>query len=63
MLWAPDVNYVDGQYVLYYSVSSVGSQNSAIGVATSPLMDAGTWTDLGEVIRSNPGDPFNASEL
>ncbi|KAI4294308.1 glycoside hydrolase family 43 protein [Schizophyllum commune Loenen D] len=59
-LWAPDVNYVDGQYVLYYSVSSVGSQNSAIGVATSPSMDAGTWTDLGEVIRSNPGDPFNA---
>ncbi|KAL1745689.1 glycoside hydrolase family 43 protein [Schizophyllum fasciatum] len=59
-LWAPDVNYQDGKYVLYYSVSSVRSQNSAIGVATSPSMDQGTWTDLGEVIRSKKGDIFNA---
>ncbi|KAL1745385.1 glycoside hydrolase family 43 protein [Schizophyllum fasciatum] len=59
-LWAPDVNYHDGKYVLYYSVSTVGSQNSAIGVATSSSMDQGSWTDLGEVIRSNPGDAFNA---
>lgn len=27
---APDINYIDGQYVLYYSVSTVGSQNSII---------------------------------
>ncbi|TRM62462.1 glycoside hydrolase family 43 protein [Schizophyllum amplum] len=60
VLWAPDVNYIDGEYVLYYSVSSVGSQNSAIGVATSPSMEQGTWTDQGEVIRSHPGDVYNA---
>ncbi|VDC05854.1 unnamed protein product [Peniophora sp. CBMAI 1063] len=59
-LWAPDVNYYDGQYVLYYSVSTIGSQNSAIGVATSSSMDPGTWTDHGEVISSAAGDVYNA---
>ncbi|EPQ54639.1 Arabinanase/levansucrase/invertase [Gloeophyllum trabeum ATCC 11539] len=59
-LWAPDVNYIQGLYTLYYAVSTIGSQNSAIGVATSPSMDAGTWTDLGEVIGSVPGDVYNA---
>ncbi len=62
-LWAPDVNYYNGRYVLYYSVSSIGSQNSAIGVATSPSMLTGTWTDLGKVISSSPGDVYNASML
>ncbi|KAF8830257.1 hypothetical protein HHX47_DHR2000452 [Lentinula edodes] len=42
------------------SVSALGSQNSAIGVATSPSMMPGTWTDLGEVISSVTGDVFNA---
>ena len=60
-LWAPDVNYINGEYVLYYSVSTIGSQSLAIGVATSPSMEQGTWTDLGEVIRSQGGDVFNAS--
>ncbi|KZV63717.1 glycoside hydrolase family 43 protein [Peniophora sp. CONT] len=60
VLWAPDVNYIDGEYVLYYSVSSIGSQNSAIGVATSSSMDPGTWTDHGEVISSKAGDVYNA---
>lgn len=60
-LWAPDVNFVNGSYALYYSVSSLGSQNSAIGVATSPSMEPGTWTDLGQVISSKSGDLYNAS--
>ena len=34
---------------MYYAVSTSGSQNSAIGVATSPSMDSGTWTDLGSL--------------
>ncbi|TFK50978.1 glycoside hydrolase family 43 protein [Heliocybe sulcata] len=59
-LWAPDVNYIQGLYTVYYSVSIIGSQNSAIGVATSPSMEPGTWTDLGQVIRSSPSDVFNA---
>ena len=60
-LWAPDVHFVNGEYVLYYAVSTGGSQNSAIGVATSPTMEPGTWTDYGEVMRSHDGDAFNSS--
>ena len=52
----------DGEYVLYYSVSTIGSQNSAIGVSTSASMDPGTWTDHGEVISSVAGDVYNASQ-
>ncbi|PIL35279.1 hypothetical protein GSI_02004 [Ganoderma sinense ZZ0214-1] len=59
-LWAPDVHLVSGEYVLYYSVSTGGSQNSAIGVATSPSMEPGTWTDYGQVVRSQTGDAFNS---
>ncbi|KAI0738264.1 glycoside hydrolase family 43 protein [Daedaleopsis nitida] len=59
-LWAPDVASINGQYVLYYSVSSLGSQNSAIGVATSATMVSGSWTDLGAVVTSSPGAAFNA---
>ncbi|TBU46756.1 glycoside hydrolase family 43 protein [Dichomitus squalens] len=60
-LWAPDINFVNGQYVLYYSVSTVGSQVSAIGVAASPSMEPGTWTDLGAVVTSADGDNYNAN--
>lgn len=60
-LWAPDVSRVGDQYVLYYSVSTFGSQNSAVGAATSPSMDAGTWADLGGTgVQSSPGKPYNA---
>jgi arabinan endo-1,5-alpha-L-arabinosidase len=60
-LWAPDVAKVGDLYYLYYSVSTFGSQTSAIGVATSPSMDVGTWTDHGSVgITSKPGSAYNA---
>ncbi|KAI0032151.1 glycoside hydrolase family 43 protein [Vararia minispora EC-137] len=59
-LWAPDVNYYNGRYVLYYSASALGTQNSVIGVATSPSMEPGTWTDHGAVVTSVPGDVYNA---
>lgn len=55
------MNFINGSYALYYSVSTIGSQNSAIGVATSPSMEPGTWTDQGKVIGSAPGDVYNAS--
>lgn len=58
--WAPDVNFINGSYTLYYSVSTIGSQTSAIGVATSPSMEPGTWKDHGAVITSQPGDLWNA---
>lgn len=45
-LWAPDVHYIDGQYVMYYTASSTAAGGSAIGVATASS-PAGPWTDSG----------------
>ncbi|KAH8146018.1 uncharacterized protein LAJ45_09940 [Morchella importuna] len=60
-LWAPDISKVGDVYYLYYSVSTFGSQESAIGVATSTTMDVGTWTDHGSTgIRSYTGSAYNA---
>ena len=54
--WAPDIAFYRGKYHLYYSVSSFGSRNSAIGLATTPTLDASSpdykWTDEGMVLRS-----------
>ncbi|KAH7103118.1 glycoside hydrolase family 43 protein [Auriculariales sp. MPI-PUGE-AT-0066] len=59
--WAPDINRLaDGTYALYYSVSSLGKQESAIGLATSKSMQEGTWTDQGAIIRSHTGNASNA---
>jgi arabinan endo-1,5-alpha-L-arabinosidase len=45
-LWAPDIQFFNGKYVLYYSVSNTAQGGSAIYVATadSPL---GPWTASG----------------
>lgn len=51
---APDVTVYDGTFYLYYAVSTVGSQNSDIGVATSTTGLPGSWTDHGSIgIPSN----------
>jgi arabinan endo-1,5-alpha-L-arabinosidase len=71
-IWAPDVSFFGGQYHLYYSVSSFGSNRSCIGHATRPALDSvaspaspssGAWQDHEAVFCSNaPGqnDDFNA---
>ena len=60
-LWAPDVTKVGDIYYLYYSVSTFGSQESAIGVATSTTMEVGTWTDCGSTgVMSHAGSAYNA---
>ncbi len=53
--WAPDVIHSNGYYYLYYSVSTFGSSNSAIGVARSRSLKSPAWTDLGIVVQSNGG--------
>ncbi|HEY0776429.1 MAG TPA: family 43 glycosylhydrolase, partial [Gemmatirosa sp.] len=62
--WAPDVSYYDGRWHLYYSLSTFGSQRSAIGLATSPTLDPAAsttvWTDQGVVVQSFPGMSYNA---
>ncbi|KAI1636853.1 glycosyl hydrolase [Biscogniauxia mediterranea] len=60
-LWAPEVVQIGSTYYLYYSVSTFGVQDSAIGVATSTSLDVNTWTDLGSTgVRSSSGKPYNA---
>jgi arabinan endo-1,5-alpha-L-arabinosidase len=51
--WAPDVAYFNGKYHVYYSVSSWGSIDSAIGLVTSPSLANPTWTDHGKVVQSD----------
>jgi arabinan endo-1,5-alpha-L-arabinosidase len=57
--WAPDISYFDGEYHLYYAVSTFGSDRSVIGLATSPTLDPAAsdyhWVDQGEVVESLPG--------
>jgi arabinan endo-1,5-alpha-L-arabinosidase len=52
---------VGSKYILLYSVSTFGSQDSEIGYASSSTLDTGSWTDHGSTgISSNRGSPFNA---
>jgi len=52
-LWAPDINYIEGKYVLYYSMSVWGGEwTCGIGVATSELPE-GPFIDQGKLFRSN----------
>jgi arabinan endo-1,5-alpha-L-arabinosidase len=64
LLWAPDISYFHGMYHLYYAASTLGSQRSAIGLATNTTLDpsdpAYQWIDRGAVLASNSGDDFNA---
>ena len=50
-IWCPDVfELEDGLWSAFYAVSTIGSQNSRIGRATSQTLEAGSWEDQGEVI-------------
>jgi arabinan endo-1,5-alpha-L-arabinosidase len=53
--WAPDVIYMNGNYYIYYAVSTFGTSVSAIGVARSPSLKSPSWTDLGIVVQSYGG--------
>lgn len=58
---APDLRNIDGIYHLYYAVSTIGSQDSAIGLATSDSMAAGTWIDHGSTgVATTAANNYNA---
>ncbi len=62
-IWAPDISFFGGQYHLYYSVSSFGSNRSCIGHATRASLEEGSWVDHEAMFCSNaPGtsEDFNA---
>ena len=52
-LWAPDISFFGGQYHLYYSVSSFGSNRSCIGHLSRASLSTGSWAERGPVICSN----------
>jgi type 1 glutamine amidotransferase len=63
-LWAPDIIKIGNRYFLFYSVSSWGKNESAIGLATTTVLDPAhpdhRWEDQGVVIQSQKTDDFNA---
>jgi len=59
-IWAPDINYVDGRYVLYYSKSKWGGEwECGIGVATA-VRPQGPFTDVGKLFISSEIDVQNS---
>jgi beta-xylosidase len=63
-LWAPDVNYVKGRYVMYYALSKWGEHfENGIGVAVAnspggPFVDKGKIFLSKEIGVKNSIDPF-----
>lgn len=65
MPWAPDIQYIDGMWYLYYSYSGFGKNKSAIGVAVNKTLNPESpdykWEDKGMILESIPGrDEWNA---
>ena len=67
-IWAPDINLIDGRYVMYYSKSAWGGEwECGIGVATAQR-PTGPFTDVGKLFISseigvqNSIDPFYIEE-
>ena len=62
--WAPEVVYRNGEWRIYYSVSTFGSQKSAIGLAVNKTLDVSSpeygWHDLGCVLQSDESCRYNA---
>jgi arabinan endo-1,5-alpha-L-arabinosidase len=64
-IWAPDIQFHDGQYYLYYSVSGFGKNTSGIGVTVNKTLNPRSpdykWVDKGMVLQSVPvRDDWNA---
>ncbi len=63
-VWAPDIVRLNGQFYIYYAVSSWGSFQSVVGLVTNPVLDpkdpAYKWTDRGVVVSSNGNEDLNA---
>lgn len=55
-IWAPDIIFWKGRYLLYYSVSNKDSSQTCVGLTTSPTLDPDApgygWTDQGLIVSS-----------
>lgn len=58
--WAPDVFYMNNRWHVYYSCSSFGSRQSAIGLATTSSLSNPKWEDKGMVVSTNNSSNHNA---
>jgi arabinan endo-1,5-alpha-L-arabinosidase len=61
-IWAPNVQFIDGKYVMYYSFSTWGDANPGIGVAVAehpegPFIDQGKLFTSEEIGVPNSIDP------
>ena len=56
-VWAPDIVRIDGEFYLYYAVSSWGSFQSAIGLALSSAIDLQLPSETTIAGVSNPKAP------
>lgn len=63
-IWAPDISFYNDKYHLYYSVSTFGSNHSAIGLATNKTLhyddEDFEWVDHGIVFKTDAPDFYNA---
>jgi arabinan endo-1,5-alpha-L-arabinosidase len=64
-LWAPDIQFHNNLYYLYYSASAFGKNTSGIGVSVNKTLDPSSpdyqWKELGTVVQSVPKrDDWNA---
>ncbi len=64
-IWAPDIQYHDGKYYLFYAVSGFGKLASGIGVTVTKTLNPRSpdyrWQDQGLLLQSVPGrDLWNA---
>lgn len=58
-IWAPDIEKIGNQYVLYYSMSTWGGEwTCGVGIATADKPE-GPFTDRGKLFRSNEIDIQN----
>ncbi|WPU95231.1 family 43 glycosylhydrolase [Mucilaginibacter sabulilitoris] len=62
-IWAPDVNYIDGKYYMYYAYSIWADPNPGIGLAIAdkpegPFSDQGKMFLSSEIGVANAIDPF-----
>ncbi len=63
-LWAPDISFENGEFLLYYAYSLFGKNTSGIALATNKSLDRSSpnykWVDRGLVLRSTAADDYNA---
>lgn len=50
-LWAPDVAYINGQYLMYYNACEGSSPRSAMGIATASSIE-GPYVNQGLLLKS-----------